>query len=114
MLEAYEGVKQEVERHREFRKEEAARRRAEERLVPRDPTGEVVMEEVGSCRAVVGRRLCRLFRSWEGVGVAGGHVGGEDGEEWALDKWGVYPRIALQPPPPTVALYPLGSQDRSV
>ncbi|CAM9400850.1 unnamed protein product [Ectocarpus fasciculatus] len=46
VLEAYEGVKREVERHRELRKEEAARRRAEERLVPRDPTGEVVMEEL--------------------------------------------------------------------
>ncbi|CBJ30237.1 conserved unknown protein [Ectocarpus siliculosus] len=46
VLEAYEEVKREVERHREFRKEEAARRRAEERLVPRDPTGEVVMEEL--------------------------------------------------------------------
>ncbi|CAM9256084.1 unnamed protein product [Ectocarpus sp. 12 AP-2014] len=46
VLEAYEEVKREVERHREFRKEEAARRRAEERLVPRDPTGEAVMEEL--------------------------------------------------------------------
>ncbi|CAM9994115.1 unnamed protein product, partial [Ectocarpus sp. 12 AP-2014] len=46
VLETYEEVKREVERHREFRKEEAARRRAEERLVPRDPTGEAVMEEL--------------------------------------------------------------------
>lgn len=46
VLEVYEGVKLEVERHRAARKEKAARRRAEERLVPRDPTGEAVLEEV--------------------------------------------------------------------
>lgn len=46
VLEVYEEVKREVERHRAFRKEEAARLRAEERLVPRDPTGEAVMQEV--------------------------------------------------------------------
>lgn len=47
VLEVYEEVKREVERHRQFRKEEEERQRAEERLVPRDPTGEAVLEEVG-------------------------------------------------------------------
>lgn len=46
VLEVYEDIKREVERHRAFRKEEAARLRAEERLVPRDPTGEAAMQEV--------------------------------------------------------------------
>lgn len=60
VLEVYEEVKGEVERHRAFRKEEAARLRAEERLVPRDPTGEAVMQEVcqpgQTGRRVVGGR----------------------------------------------------------
>ena len=63
VLEVYEEVKREVERHRAFRKEEAARLRAEERLVPRDPTGEAVMEEVG-CSAQSsqqGWRPCRCM-----------------------------------------------------
>lgn len=47
VLDVYEEVKREVERHRRFRKEEEERHRAEERLVPRDPTGEAVLEEVG-------------------------------------------------------------------
>ncbi len=48
VLEVYEATKREMERHRVFRKEEAARKWAEERLVPRDPTGEAVLREVGS------------------------------------------------------------------
>eukprot|EP00904_Undaria_pinnatifida_P004042 jgi/Undpi1/13639/HiC_scaffold_9.g03293.m1 len=46
ILEAYDAAKREVEQHRALRKEEIARLRAEERLVPRDPTGEAVMEEL--------------------------------------------------------------------
>lgn len=64
VLEVYEEVKREVERHRAFRKEEAARLRAEERLVPRDPTGEAVMQEVSQLvqfeSAVVARELMLL------------------------------------------------------
>ncbi|CAM9618005.1 unnamed protein product [Scytosiphon promiscuus] len=47
VVEVYEAVKLEVDRHRTARKEEAARRRAEERLVPRDPTGEALSMPVG-------------------------------------------------------------------
>eukprot|EP00903_Cladosiphon_okamuranus_P015016 g13894.t1 len=46
VLEVYEEFKRDVERHRAYRKEEAARLRAEERMVPRDPTGEAVLQEL--------------------------------------------------------------------
>lgn len=55
ILEVYDSVKREVEQHRAMRKEEIERLRAEERLVPRDPAGEAVMEEV-SC-SIAGIRL---------------------------------------------------------
>lgn len=46
LLEEYENVRREVEEHRVFRREEIAMQRARENLIPRDPAGEVVMEEV--------------------------------------------------------------------
>lgn len=63
VLEVYEGMKLEVERHREARKAEAARRRAEERLVPRDPTGEAVLEEVGLVSSSVPLSVSYLQRT---------------------------------------------------
>lgn len=45
-LELYNDVKEKVEHRRALRQKEIARQRAEERLAPKDPTGEAVMEEV--------------------------------------------------------------------
>ena len=67
ILEAYDAAKREVEQHRALRKEEIARLRAEERLVPRDPTGEAVMEEVSCfCRrnSIEGGRGLQSCHAW--------------------------------------------------
>lgn len=54
LLEEYENVRREVEEHRAFRREEIAIQRAKESLIPRDPAGEVVMEEVRAFTRGVG------------------------------------------------------------
>lgn len=55
VLEVYDAIREEVIQHISARKEEIARRRAEEKLVPRDPTGEAVMEEVRAQDGAQGR-----------------------------------------------------------
>ncbi|CAM9524177.1 unnamed protein product, partial [Sphacelaria rigidula] len=45
-LEIYDGIKSVVEEHSNMRQEERARERERAKLVPRDPDGEMVMEEV--------------------------------------------------------------------
>lgn len=45
-VEMYDNTRRVVEEHRKLRQEERAWKREEERLVPRDPEGEAVMEEV--------------------------------------------------------------------
>ena len=69
-LEVYDRAKREVEQHRAMRKEEIERLRAEERLVPRDPAGEVVMEEVSS----LSERLCSFFWGDGSTHIMHGHT----------------------------------------
>lgn len=45
-LEVYERLKEEVEAHRAKKKDDMARRKEEERLIPTDPDGEAVITEV--------------------------------------------------------------------
>lgn len=56
-LEIYDGIKSMVEEHTKMRQEERAREREKAKLVPRDPDGEMVMEEVCS---IVGSVFCRV------------------------------------------------------
>lgn len=109
VLEVYEAVKREVEWHRAFRKEEAARQWAEERLVPRDPTGEAVLQEVGR-ECTVGAACAYFGLAWRPLTMEFGWCFRESGglesrlrevarfhvrrrERWIRDTFGTYPSV---------------------